>query len=173
MSVENAQCESTFSMPVAGAEHQRLQPFVGKFRAEVKMWCGPGDPMESTGTMNNTWELSGLYLQQDYVGDRNDGPFPSFEGKGFWGYNTTQNRFEGFWIDNACTNMQSESGQVDASGKVWEMCGEMVCPQTHQPFKKRSLITLIDDNRHTMEMYFTGPDGQESKGMEISYERVA
>lgn len=173
MTVENTQNESTFTMPVAGAEHRCLQPFVGKFRAEVKMWMGSGDPMLSSGTMTNTWELSGLYLQQDYVGDAVDGPFPSFEGKGFWGYNTTTRQYEGFWIDNASTTMQNEMGQVDASGKVWEMNSEMICSPNQPPLKKRSVITLIDNDRHKMEMFLTGPDGHEMKNLEIDYQRVA
>lgn len=170
---EATQTEQSFQMPTAGVEHQRFQPFVGKFRAEVKMWMGPGDPMVSTGTMTNTLELNGLYLQQDYVGDASDGPFPNFEGKGFWGYNTTSNRYEGVWIDSACTTMQNETGQVDASGKVWEMRGEMLCPQSKQMFQKRSLIKLQDKDHHSMEMFFTGPDGNEMKTMEINYERIA
>ncbi len=167
------QTEQAYQMPTAGTEHKRLKPFAGKFRAEVKMWMGPGDPMVSTGTMTNTFELGDLYLQQDYIGDASDGPFPSFEGKGFWGFNTTTNQYEGFWIDNACTNMQNEKGSVDAKGKVWEMKGEMICPQTKQTFQKRSVITLFDNNRHKMEMFFKGADGQEMKNMEINYERVA
>lgn len=167
------QTEHEFQMPTAGAEHHRFKPFEGKFRAEVKMWMGPGDPMVSTGTMTNSLELSGLYLQQDYVGDPNDGPFPAFEGKGFWGFNNATNQYEGFWIDNASTTMQNEKGSVDGRGKVWEMKGEMLCSQTKQTFQKRSVITLIDNDHHKMEMFFKGPDGQEMKNMEIDYERVA
>ena len=173
MSNETAATQSECAMPVPGAEHERLRPFVGKFRAEVKIWMGPGEPMISTGTMNNTFELSGLYLQQDYVGDSSQGLYSGFEGKGFWGYNATQKRYEGFWIDNASTTMQFEHGDVDASGKVWEMKGEMVCPQSRQPFTKRSVITLIDDDTNRIEMYFTGPDGNEMKCMEINYSRIA
>jgi hypothetical protein len=172
MATDTVQTEVTSPMPTAGKEHHRLQPFEGKFRAEVKMWMGPGEPMVSTGTMINTWELGGLYLKQDYIGDPSDGPFRNFEGKGYWGYNTTSKQYEGFWIDNASTSMQSEFGQVDASGKVWEMKGELLCPQSAQPFSKRSVISLIDDDRNRIEMYFTGPDGNESKCMEINYERV-
>jgi hypothetical protein len=169
---DTTQAEQAFQMPTAKAEHKRFKPFEGKFRSEVKMWMGPGDPMVSTGTMINSLELEGLYLQQDYVGDQNDGPFPAFEGKGFWGYNTTTEKYEGFWIDNASTTMQNETGAVDSSGKVWEMRGEMVCAQTKQNFVKRSVITLQDNDHHKMEMYFTGPDGKEMKTMEIHYERV-
>jgi hypothetical protein len=167
--VAQAEC----AMPVPRNEHERLQPFVGKFRAEVKMWMGLGEPMVQTGTMTTTRELSGLYLQQDYVGDPGKGPFSSFEGKGFWGYNTTQNRYEGFWIDNASTTMQFEHGEVDASGKIWEMKGEMICPQSHQPFTKRSVISLFDEDSNRIEMYFTGADGNEMKCMEINYSRIA
>jgi hypothetical protein len=53
------------------------------------------------------------------------------------------------------------------------MKGEMICPQTKDPYKKRSVIKLVDHDRHSMEMFFTGPDGKEVKNMEIQYERIA
>ncbi|HMP80089.1 MAG TPA: DUF1579 domain-containing protein [Pirellulaceae bacterium] len=173
MSKEANPVDSTPSMPVAGPEHFRLQPFVGKFRAEVKIWMGPGDPIISTGTMVNTMEVNGLFLQQDYIGDSQEGPFPSFLGKGFWGYNTVQKQYEGFWIDNASTIMQFEAGQVSADGKVWEMIGAIPCGSDGQINRKRSVIKLIDDDQHMMEMFFTDPSGQETKNMEIQYVRVA
>ncbi len=30
----------------------RLEPFVGTFKAVVKLWMGPGEPMVSTGRTN-------------------------------------------------------------------------------------------------------------------------
>jgi hypothetical protein len=76
------------AMGAPGSEHRRFESFVGTFRAEVKTWMGPGDPMISTGTMKNTLDLGGRFLRQDYVGDPNDGPFPEFAGRGFRGFNT-------------------------------------------------------------------------------------
>lgn len=157
------------SAPVDG--HRKLEPFVGTFHAEVKMWMGPGEPQSSTGTMQNTMDLGGRFLNQVYRGDQTEGPFPNFEGRGYWGFNKTSSKFEGFWIDTACTVMQNETGDVDASGKVWTMTGEMTCPSTGQPMTKKSVITLEDDDHHTMEMYFPGPDGGEFKTMEIKYSR--
>ncbi len=55
-------------------DHKRLAPFAGSFKAEVKMWMGPGDPMVSTGRMVNTLDLGGRFLHQVYTGDPNDGP---------------------------------------------------------------------------------------------------
>ena len=160
-----------YTLPTPTEEHHRLQPFEGTFSAAVKMWMGPGDPMESTGTMTNTWHLGGLYLNQDYVGDATDGPFPNFAGKGYWGYNPTAEKYEGFWIDTAASMFQVESGNVDDSGKVWTMHSEVQCPQTAEPMKKRTVITLKDDNHHSIEMFFTMPDGNEMKAMEINYTR--
>lgn len=153
-------------------DHERLKPFAGTFKAEVKMWMGPGDPMISTGTMTNTFTLGGRFLRQDYKGDPCEGPFPNFEGEGYWGYNKTEERYEGTWIDTASTAVQFEHGQVDGTGKVWSMASKMTCPTTRQPVQKRSVVTLQDADHHTMEMFFTGPDGSEMKGMEINYTRA-
>ena len=173
MAQEHESKEVCMDMSATVAAHENFKPFVGKFTAEVKLWMGPGDPLVSTGMMTNTLDLGGRYLHQFYVGDPSDGPFPNFEGRGYWGYNTTSEKYEGFWIDSASTMMQHESGDVDAAGKIWTMLGEMVCPQTKDAMTKRSVITLTDDDRHSMEMYFCGPDGHESKGMEIQYERAS
>ena len=121
--------------------------------------------------MENALDLDGRFLRQTYKGDPGDGPFPNFEGRGFWGYNTVTKKYEGFWIDSASTAMQNEVGDVDESGKVWTMIGEMTNPQTGQPMQKRSVITLQDNDHHKMELFFSGPDGGESKGMEINYTR--
>ncbi len=143
--------------------HKRFEAFSGSFKAEVKMWMGPGDPMVSTGVMTNTMDLGGRFLQQRYEGDpAPDAPFPDFQGRGYWGYNQTIGKYEGFWIDTASTAMQNETGDVDASGKVWTM----------QSKQKKSVITLTDRDHHCMEMFFTDSDGNEVKGMEIKYTRA-
>lgn len=132
---------------------------------------GPGDPMLSTGTIVNSMDLGGWFLRQEYTGDPNEEPFPSYEGRGFWGYNTVSGEYEGFWIDNASTFMQTERGDVDEDGKVWTMVGEMPDPETGGLMSKRSVIVLLDDDHHKMETYF-GRDGNEFKAMEITYRRA-
>jgi len=153
--------------------HKKLEPFVGTFKAQVKLWMGPGEPQVSTGAITNSLDLDGRFLKQVYRGDQTDGPFPSFEGRGFLGYNTVDRKYEGFWIDNASTVMQIEAGDVDESGTVWTMHGEMTDPQSGRRMKKRSVITLKDNDHHSMAMFFAASDGTEMKGMEIHYERVS
>jgi len=159
-------------MAAPTADHERLTPFLGTFKAEVKIWMGPGEPMVSTGSMTNTSALGGRFLHQDYKGDPSPGPdpFPSFEGHGYWGFNKNTRKYEGFWIDTASTVMQNESGTVDETGKVWTMTGEIVGPDGEISIK-RSIITLVDNDQHGIEMYFTKGD-QEFKGMEIHYVRA-
>jgi len=159
-------------MAAPAADHERLTPFLGTFKAKVSLWMGPGDPMVSTGSMTNTLVLGGRFVRQDYQGDPAPGPtpFPNFEGHGYWGFNKNTQKYEGFWIDTASTVMQHESGTVDGSGKVWTMTGEIVGPDG-ETSTKRSVITLVDDDHHNMEMFFTKGD-QEFRGMEIQYQRA-
>jgi hypothetical protein len=167
-----AETEGCMGLPGPDEHHERLEPFVGTFKAVVKLWMGPGEPMVSTGVMTNTMELGGRFLHQHYQGDSNpDAPFPDFQGRGYWGYNHLLGKYEGFWIDTASTMMQNESGDVDASGKVWTMTSEMPDSRTMKPTQKKSVITLTDRDHNSMEMFFTDADGKEIKGMEIRYTR--
>ncbi|MEZ6094103.1 MAG: DUF1579 family protein [Pirellulaceae bacterium] len=69
-------CGNDFQLPKPGAEHALLKPFEGTFRAEVRLFMGPGEPQVTTGTMKNAFHVDGLYLQQDYVGDPAPPPSP-------------------------------------------------------------------------------------------------
>ena len=131
-----------------------------------------GEPMVSTGVMVNTLDLGGRFLRQEYKGDPSDGPFPNFEGRGYLGFNTVTEQYEGFWIDSASTSMQHETGTLDASGKTWNMAGTMTDPQTQQPMQKRSVTTVQDQDHHSMEMFFTSAEGPQAKAMEIHYTSV-
>ncbi len=172
MTDQATQTDDCAAMGAPVEQHGKMAPFAGTFKAEVKLWFGPGEPMVSTGVMTNTMELGGRFLQHDYIGDPCDGPFGEFKGRGFWGYNTQTNQYEGLWIDTACSSFQLEYGDVDASGKVWTMKGEMINPMNGEPLKKRTIVTLVDDDHHTMVSYQSGPDGLEYKAMEISYARA-
>ncbi len=156
------------------AEHERLHPFVGTFRAEVRLWMDPAapDPYVSTGTMVNEMDLGGRFLRHTYVGDETDGPFPAFEGRGFWGWNAAAERWEGFWIDNAGTGMDLEHGRLEDDGRTWTMRSTFVDPETRRETAKRSEIVLEDEDRHVMRTWFVGEDGAEAKVMEIRYERA-
>jgi len=164
-----AQCAEMFK---PAPEHAELRPFAGEFRAEVRLWMDPAaEPQVSTGTMVNEMVLGDRFLEQRYQDDSG-----MFAGRGFWGYNTTDKRYEGFWIDSMGTFFQVEHGQLDKPSKTWSMSSTMTDPGSGKPMRKRSVIKLIDHDRHTMEMFFAplvnGKPGPETKCMEIRYERA-
>lgn len=156
--------------PGPGEHHKKLEPFVGTFRAEVKLWMGPGEPLVHTGTMTNSWAMDGRFLQQTYQGDATDGPFPDFKGQGYWGYNDGSSQYEGFWIDTASNVMMSEQGTLE--GSTWTMRGDFADPCDGNTMAKRTVIELQDDDHHSMTQYMTMPDGKEFKSMEITYVRA-
>ena len=127
--------------------------------------------MASTGTIENSFHLGGLYLHQKYLGDRTDGPFPSFAGYGYGGFNTTAGEYQGFWIDNASATMQLETGNVDESGKIWEMRSEFVMPGAGA-MQKRTIFTVVSNDHHTMDSFVTPPGAAESRSMFIDYTRA-
>ena len=151
-------------------QHALFNQFVGSWDAVVTVWMGPGDPFVSEGIMENTLDLGGRFLHQHYT--NNDA---SFNGRGYWGYNTLDQRWEGFWIDDMATFFQLERGQYDPASTSWEMKGEMTDPGSGKPMLKRTVITIKDADHHSMETYFTQTQGehagQESKCMEIQYTR--
>lgn len=164
----------TFDWHSAGqpeAHHELLKPFEGTFKAEVKMWCGPGEPQQMTGITRNRFVLDGRFLEQHYDGDAS-GDFGAYVGRGYWGYNRVTRQYEGMWIDNMSTPMMFEAGDVDAAGKVWTMAGTYDDPATGERRNKKSVIRLVSNDHNVMEMYMVDASGNEMKTMEIHYRRV-
>jgi Protein of unknown function (DUF1579) len=148
-----------------------FQPMHGTFLAEVAMYMGPGDPFISTGAMVNSWDLLGMFLKQEYTGDQSEGPFPNFQGRGYFGYNHAEECYEGFWIDSASGMMQYEKGTYDPAKRSWEMFSEFTHPETKGRIKKRSVIAIESDQAHTMDTFMTMPDGNTMKVMSIRFTR--
>ena len=152
--------------PVAALDeqHRSLARFEGTFRSEVKIWMQPGEePAHSTGTMVNEMVLGGRFLQNTYEDDSGH-----FAGRGFFGYNTVEGVFEGFWIDTMATFFQLERGYFSGADNSYTMEG----PMPPGSGTKRSVLHWIDKDHHSMTMFMTGPDGQERKVMEIRYSRA-
>lgn len=160
--------------PQPGPEHHAMRPFEGRFKARVTLYFGE-QSIESTGVMENAFDLDGFYLRQHYEGDPTPGGPPDavFRGRGFWGFNTQAGCYEGFWIDNASTAMGMETGQIEPDGRTWIMQADAVHPQSGAKLHKRSVITLEDNDRHRMETFLQPEGGDEIKHITIEYERIA
>ena len=162
--------EACMRAATPGEAHQRLEQFAGTWKATAQHWMDPeGEPMTSTGLMKNTWVLGRRFLRQDYRGDSADHPF---EGTGYFGFNNVTGSYEGMWIDSMSTGMSTDCGACDSGGQVWTMEGDMQDPASGAIMTKRSVVTVHDTDHHTMEMFFSGPDGHEFKAMQIDYTRA-
>jgi hypothetical protein len=157
-----------------GEAHKRMEPLVGKWEFEMRWWMSPGaEPQTSKGTCETKWIMGGRYLQQSVTGPGAAPEAPPFHGQGMLGYDNMKKQYFYTWIDDMSTGMMVGIGSVDATGKVITCAGECPDPMTGQLAKKwRGVVKIESNDKNTYEMYSTGPDGKESKDMEMVYTRV-
>ena len=150
-----------------GAAHKALDPLVGEWNAEVKMWMAPDAPPTITkGTAKATWTLKDRYVQQEFSGE--------FMGKPFWGisfigYDNVRQQYRSVWLDDMSTTMVTSDGE--AEGKVITLGGSYACAmkgEKHKPTKQ--IYRIISNNKHVFEMH-DPTKGENSKTMEITYTR--
>src|SRR5215475_4068771 len=76
-----------------GAEHKKLQPFVGHWTFTMKLWADPSQPpAELKGTIERKWIMDGRFVQETARGEcAKTGK--TFEGMGLVGYDAGQKKF--------------------------------------------------------------------------------
>ena len=167
-----SQDEMMAAMEKLGAvteNHKKMEPLVGEWRADVKVWMAPGEPQRSQGTSKNEMILGGRFLKSEFSGTMMGKPF---KGIGINGYDIHKGKFTGLWLDDMSTSYMASEGTLDSSGKVLTLTSEFDCPVRKQKVKMRMVSTLIDNDSHKLEMFDSTPDGNEMKTMEILYARV-
>lgn len=171
MSAEQAaQMEAWAKLAAPGPQHEAMKAMAGKFNAEVTMTMAPGAPPEvSKGVSTNELILGGRFLQSKFEGTFMGQPFT---GLGFSGYDNLKKKHTSVWMDSMGTMVMVSEGSADASGKVITFKGTMPDPTggKEQPF--RQVVTHVDENKHTFDMYSLGPDGKDFKCMSIVYTRA-
>ena len=156
-----------FSTP--GENHQVLNPLVGEWNYEIKMWKAPGtEPEVSSGTSSSSWILGGRFVEDKVSGVFMEQPF---EGMGIIGYDNIQKTYNSVWLDNMSTGFMASSGSYDADKKTLTQEGEFTCPMLEGPRWFKSVTTITDPDHHTYDMYMQDESGKEFVGMQISYTR--
>lgn len=154
-----------------GDGHQRLEPMIGTFKATTTFWMeADAEPSVSEGTSTNEWMLDGRYVRSSFDGQMMGMPF---QGMSVMGYNNGTGQYEGVWVDSMSTLIMPVSrGTVDDSGKVFTFHREADNMFPGMTVKMREVLTLIDNDRHTFEMFEEDAQGQERQSLEIVYQRV-
>ncbi|MGH7179013.1 MAG: DUF1579 domain-containing protein [Tepidisphaeraceae bacterium] len=166
-----AEMEAMMKAATPGPEHAQIaKQFVGTWDAEVKMVMGPGVEQTSKGTMVNEMILDGRYMTQKYEGE---GMMPGQKmiGMGAMGYDNASKKYVGTWLDSMGTGIMYSTGTYDAAMKTYTMECDMCDPMTGKMCHMREVLTVVDDNHHTFEIYGPDPSGKEAKMMTINYSR--
>ena len=93
-----------------------------------------------------------------------------FEGIALIGYDNHKKKYVSIWLDNFSTGIMMMEGAYDETTKTLTTIGEYDDPFTG-PAKMKNVMRELSKDKHVMEMYRTGPDGQDHKEMEITYTR--
>jgi hypothetical protein len=166
---QKAAMEAMMKAGTPGEAHKQLSSMVGTWNAKVTMWMDPAaPPMVSTGTSTNKWVLGKRWVRQDYSGTFMGKPFT---GVGYTGYDNVKEQYVGTWMDNASTAVMISNGKADDDGKTYMFSSTMDDPLTKKPVDMKTKLTVVDKNRHVMEMWGPAPDGTQYKMMEITYTR--
>ena len=152
-----------------GEPQKRLARLAGDWTYTIKAWMAPGQPpAESTGAMHGEVLLGGRYVEHHWMGNFMG---MSFEGRGTDGYDNVGKMYVASWIDNMGTGIMYSTGTCDDTGKTCTYNGDMWDPTTGKKATMKSVITWMDDNTFTNEMYGNDPSGKEMKMMEIMAKR--
>lgn len=152
-----------------GPGHKLLDPLVGEWNAEVKMWMSPdAPPTQNKGTARSTWAMKGRFLQQEFNGEFMGKPF---RGLSFIGYDNVKEKYSNVWLDDMSTTMVTSEGEADKAGKVFTFEGSYACAMTGEKDKHaKQVFRIINRDKHIFEMHDPAR-GANSKTMEITYTR--
>ena len=152
-----------------GEAHKKLEPVVGSFTVATKMWMDPSKPAEATsGTSENKWALGGRFVEQRVEGTAMGQPF---SGVGYTGYDNYKKKYVGSWMDSMGTMIMNSTGTADASGKKLTFWSTIDDVMTKKTVKVKSMVTIVDNDHHTYEMWSPAPDGKMFKSLEVQYTR--
>ncbi len=152
-----------------GAAHKALQPLVGKFKVEKKIFVAMGTknkPAISVAmTATREWVGDGRFLREITQGKVNGAPYWR---EGLLGFNPSNQRYEWSTADNVTPIMmqyRSKNGTmrynpIELSGAFTDL-GVTGEENVGKPVMMRTVITITDNDHHTFEIYFTTPEGTE------------
>lgn len=149
--------------------HKILDPLVGTWSHVAKWWMSPdSQPDTSKGTNETKWEMGGRYLLNVVKGTSMGQPF---EGMGLTGFDNGKQAYQTIWMDNMGTGMMIGEGTYDPGTKTLTDHGRFTDPMIGQR-SYRGVITFIDDDHHSYELYVADEKGKEFRMMEITYKRT-
>jgi hypothetical protein len=152
-----------------GPQHAMLAKLIGDWTAEAEITMAPGAPPTKTPAAC-TYEsmFEGRFIVQRY---KSTFMGQAFEGYGMWGFDNTAKQYVSYWIDSMGTMALISKGKAGDDPKVITVGGDYSDPMTGGAKASRNVITIHNDDSHTMEMFEKGADGKEVRTLVIRYTR--
>jgi hypothetical protein len=154
-----------------GEAHRRLAPLVGTWNAKSTFWMAPGAPPSTgDGVSEHRWVLGGRHVEQIYRGTTMGMPF---EGIGYTGYDNTQKRYVGSWMDTMSTGIMTSVGTGKPTSSRVAFESRMFDCTSGAEVVFESFVHIRDQNHHSFEMWTRSPAGKRYRAMLVDYTRKA
>jgi hypothetical protein len=156
-----------------------LDPLVGTWEVEKSVFAALGTPEEPATSDNVTttreWVAGGHFLRDVTTGTIDGNPY---ERIGLLGYNPMDQRYEWTTADNVTTITMTYHGST-GSTDPWtiEMNGTFTDPgvtgedNIGQKVAMQTVITILDNDHHTFELFFAPPGEEEMLADRMEFAR--
>lgn len=149
-----------------GPAHAALARMAGSYDLAIKSWNTPtGEPTLESGTATRRMTLGGRVMVEEMQASMMGQAFTGF---GMHGYDNVTGKHWSTWNDNLSTGLMVSEGACDEAGTC-TFTGTWNDPVSRQPVTARMTSRWTSDTVEVFEMYGPGPDGKETRMMEITY----
>ena len=153
-----------------GPEHRKLASLAGTYDLTVKSWHTPGSPPAiDTGTATRKLILGDRVLVEDVSSQMMGQPYT---GQGMHGFDNVTGKHWSTWNDSMSTGLMVSEGSCNADMSC-AFTGTYHDPVSKKPQTARMTTRWTDPNTEVFEMHGPGPDGKETRMMEITYKKRA
>ncbi len=143
---------------------------VGKWSGNCRTWFEPGqlaDESKISGEILNVF--GGRFVRHVYVGSMQGKPR---HGEDLLAYNKTTNLFQSCWIDDFHMSTALLISEGKATERGFSVLGAYDVGENIPRWGWRTEFELIDDNHLKITAYNIEPAAEETKAVEVTYERV-
>jgi hypothetical protein len=161
-----AQEKTKVDLNAPGAEHKKLDALVGAWDVIVKFPVGPGREMEGKSSCEAKWVMDGRFLRQEYSSTFAGKPLTVVR---YLGFDRRKGKFIEVQFENTHTDVMHNEGSISEDGKSITCLGTHVDVATGNEVKVRSVITILDKDSFTHQMFYG--EGKEAKTVTLTHIR--
>jgi hypothetical protein len=153
------------------SEHdKRLEYFVGAWDVAVQFKLPDGKEGGGKAVCQTKWVLDGKFLRQEYKSKFMGQPLTVWQ---LLGHDDLKKKFVEFQlhVDGKQAHTMHNEGIFSENGKVLTLTGDSIDAFTGKPVKLRTVTTIVDENRYTLEWFIAEPGSKEERKVVLTHTR--